>query len=30
RRIQGCYTNVVGLPMMKLTEMLSEMGVRIL
>ena len=30
RRIEGCYTNVVGLPMMKLTEMLSEMGVRIL
>ncbi|MEK6777778.1 MAG: Maf family protein [bacterium] len=29
-RIEGCYTNVVGLPMMKLADMLREFGIRIL
>jgi septum formation protein len=27
RRIEGCYTNVVGLPLVKLIEMLKEFGV---
>lgn len=29
RRIEGCYTNVVGLPLVKLIEMLKEFGVMI-
>ncbi|MCA9400942.1 MAG: septum formation protein Maf [Candidatus Omnitrophica bacterium] len=30
RRIEGCYTNVIGLPMAKLSQMLKVMGVSIL
>ena len=30
RRIEGCYTNVIGLPMAKLASMLKEMGVAVL
>ncbi len=30
RRIEGCYTNVIGLPMAKLTKILKKFGVSIL
>ena len=30
RRIEGCYTNVIGLPMAKLASMLKEMGVEVI
>ncbi len=30
RRIEGCYTNVVGLPITDLAEKLSKLGVRVL
>ena len=29
-RIEGCYTNVIGLPIAKLATMLKKMGVSIL
>lgn len=29
-RIEGCYTNVIGLPMAKLTQMLKKVGIKIL
>jgi len=29
-RIEGCYTNVIGLPMAKLFSMLKKMGVKVL
>lgn len=30
RRIEGCYSNVIGLPMAKLSKMLNKVGVSIL
>ena len=30
RRIEGCYSNVIGLPMAKLSSMLREFGVSVL
>ncbi|MFA5087702.1 MAG: Maf family protein [Candidatus Omnitrophota bacterium] len=30
RRIEGCYSNVIGLPMAKLTLMLKEFGIEII
>lgn len=30
KKIEGCYTNVIGLPMAKLREMLKKMGVSVL
>jgi len=30
RRIEGCYTNVIGLPMAKVATMLKEFGVHVL
>ena len=30
RRIEGCYSNVIGLPMAKLADMLKEVGISVL